>query len=595
MYKYVIIVTLFMVSACVPPHQKSSLLINKQKNTNHASTTSKKVGPSTIPNSEPSMDDILKSKSDTFLYMASKAALNDGNYPLARSFLLVLAGRSQQLLPQLELARLYLGAGQAEQAEVLLLPWLNSNPVYHITNEHDNKVVLHGLYVEALIRQHKTDAAITYLKGLVKNNPALMTFHIRLIQGLMTQKSWKKAELFIKQGLKRKEFPILLSLQVETALQQGHTRQALRSIRRLRVLEPDNEKAVILHSNIELQAKKRKKAEKILRRFITSHPTALQVSHRLGQLLTQQSRLADAAHVYEGMLEYAKTKVEIYSTLAMLYYQLKDHRKAADALIEGLRLTPNNGMFHFYLAVNQELLGELDAAARHYKQVSKEHERYGMAQLRLAVIAMNRDKLDSSMSILRAVLKEKPTFGDGWSMLSSLYLQQEAYQKLLDHTEQALKLKRIPNELLLNRAVALDYLKRFDAIDATIGQLLKQSPENAEALNFLGYSLAERGVRLDEAEQYIRRALKKKPNNGFYLDSLAWVFYQQGAYPKAIKTQRQALKEVDDIDPVMFDHLGDMLWRQGNHPAAIKSWKNALSREKNDKRIALEKKIRQGL
>ncbi|MDQ6975288.1 MAG: tetratricopeptide repeat protein [Mariprofundaceae bacterium] len=578
----------FMLSACVPAHQKAlSPSLEKHQKTSVASAKD------TAP--KPSISEVIQKKSDAFLYLASKAALNDKNYALARSLLEILAKRSDQLLPQLELARLYLNAGKGAQAETLLAPFLKKFPIHKADNEHNSNVVLYGLYVGALLGQHKNDSAVGYLKELLANNPKLTAIRVRLVQVLMTQQSWHEADALIKEGLKQKEQAVLLGLQVESFLHQGHTKKARRTVRRWLELQPNNEKVIILQSDLEREAGNTKKSTRILRNFITTHPAALEVSHHLGQWLIQQKRLAEAARVYEAMLPYGKASVEIYSTLALLYYQQKQHRKAADALIEGLRLAPNNAMFHFYLGVNQEILGELDAAVRHYKHVTKQHNRYAMSQLRLAVIAMNRNALDRAISILEPLLEEKPEFSDGWAVLSSLYLQQKAYQKLLDATRPALALASIPDGLLLNRAVALDHFKRFDEIDSTIQQLLVQSPDNAEALNFLGYSLAERGVRLDEAEKYLRRALKEKPNNGFYLDSLAWIFYQRGIYPKAITLQRKALKFVDTIDPIMLDHLGDMLWRNGEQADAILTWKDALSREKGDKQKDLEKKIRQGL
>ncbi len=589
MSRYTIVAVLLLLSACIPPHQRALSPSLVKKPTTAAPAPNKHAA------EQPSMTEVLQKKSDAFLYLSSKAALNDRNYPLARSFLEILAKRSQQLLPQLELARLYLDAGKAAEAETLLTPFLKKNPIQQANSNHDSNVVLYGLYVGALLGQHKNSAAITYLTKSLTKNPTLTPIRVRLIQTLMTQKSWHKAEALIKQGLKQKALPVLLGLQAESALHQGHIKQALRSIQRWHLLQPDNEKVIILQSNIELQANHVKKSEQILQRFISTHPAALEVSYHLGQLLIRQKRLAAATRVYEKMLPYGKAKVEIYSTLALLYYQQKQHRKAANALIEGLRLAPNNDMFHFYLAVNQEILGEFDAATRHYKQVSKQHERYAMSRLRLAVMAMNRNEVDQAIAILESILQEKPAFSDAWEVLSSLYLQQKTYQKLLDKTKPALALKEVPNGLLLNRAVALDYFKRFEDIDATIGKILAQSPDNAEALNFLGYSLAERGIRLNEAEKYVRRALKSKPNNGFYLDSLAWVFYQRGVYPKAISLQRKALKAVDTVDPIMFDHLGDMLWQNGDRIAAIAAWKNALSRVKGDKQKDLEKKIRQGL
>ncbi|MDQ6979763.1 MAG: tetratricopeptide repeat protein [Mariprofundaceae bacterium] len=589
MQNYLMMLILLLVTGCVPhqgTHGTTEKAVTAQHQATHAATPKK---------SAVDMRTMLSKKSDEFLYLSSKAALNDGDFNAAYMFLGILAKRSTQLSPQLELARLYIETKQGAKASALLQPWLRKFPVDASTIEHSDAVLLHQIYAKSLQVQGKNTEAITTLQAVLDSNPNVQSSRVYLVQLLLAEKQWKRAGRLVKESLAKRESAIMLNLQTDIALRQNNMKQARRSIIRLEALKPHDEQVTILHSGIENQSGHDKKSEAILRAFLTRYPSALQVAHRLGQFLIQQKRLDDAIEVYQGMLQYSKGVVEIYSTLSLLNYETKHYRQAADALIQALRLEPENEMFHFYLAVNQELLGELDSARQHYVKVSSTHERYAMSQLRVAAIAIEQKKLSEAESTLLAVLKEKPDYADGWGMLSAVYLQQEAYQKILDNTQPALTLTPVPNSLLLNRAVAYDHFKRYSDIDSTIQQLLQQSPDDAEALNFFGYSLAERGERLDEAEGYVQRALKQQPDNGFYLDSLAWIYYQRGVYSKAARIQRRALAKVKNIDPVMFDHLGDMLWRQGKQQAARQAWQDALSRARTSKRTALENKIRHGL
>jgi len=590
MQNYVMMLLLLLVVACVPHHSTSNAgkkVKTTQDQVPQVVATTKKTAFD--------MQTMLSKKSDDFLYLASKAALNDGDFNSAHMFLKILAKRSDQLSPQLELARLYIEVKEGAKATALLQPWLGKFPITGSTSEHHEAVMLHQLYARSLQVQGRGAEAIAALQAMLENNPDLESSRVYLVQLLLTEKQLKRAAKIVKEALAQRESAIMLNLQTDIALRQNNMKLAQQSIVRLEALKPNDEQVAILHSGIETQLGNPKKAESVLRTFLTRHPGALQVAHGLGQLLIQQKRLDDAISVYQGMLQYGEATVEIYSTLSLLHYEQKHYRQAADALIEALRLEPENDMFHFYLAVNQDLLGELDAARGHYVQVSPAHERYAMSQLRIAAIAMQQKKLSEAESTLLVLLKEKPGFGDGWAMLSAVYLQQESYQKILDKTQAALRLTVVPNGLLLNRAVAYDHFKRYSDMDASIQKLLQQSPDDAEALNFLAYSLAERGERLDEAEGYIQRALKQQPENGFYLDSLAWIYYQRGAYSEAVRIQQRALAKVKEIDPVMFDHLGDMLWKQGKQQAARQAWQDALSRERASKRAVLEKKIRLGL
>ena len=91
---------------------------------------------------------------------------------------------------------------------------------------------------------------------------------------------------------------------------------------------------------------------------------------------------------------------------------------------------------------------------------------------------------------------------------------------------------------------------------ASMKKAIELNPKNAAALNYLGYTWAEMGVQLDEAEELIQRALKIQPNDGFYIDSLGWVYYQKGDYPKAVEQLERAV-EITVDDPTIIEHLAD--------------------------------------
>jgi Flp pilus assembly protein TadD len=106
---------------------------------------------------------------------------------------------------------------------------------------------------------------------------------------------------------------------------------------------------------------------------------------------------------------------------------------------------------------------------------------------------------------------------------------------------------------------------------------IELNPQNAPALNYLGYTYAEEGVRLDEAEDLIRRALAISPHDGFYVDSLGWVYYQRGQYPKAVELLERAVALAND-DPTIAEHLGDAYNKSGRTADALRIYRDALSR-----------------
>ena len=108
------------------------------------------------------------------------------------------------------------------------------------------------------------------------------------------------------------------------------------------------------------------------------------------------------------------------------------------------------------------------------------------------------------------------------------------------------------------------------------GKAIELNPRNAAALNYLGYTLADMGVQLDEAERLIRRALELQPNDGIYIDSLGWVYYQRGDYQRAVEQLERAV-ELAGEDPTIVEHLGDAYQRLGQSDAALRLYRDALA------------------
>jgi Flp pilus assembly protein TadD len=118
-------------------------------------------------------------------------------------------------------------------------------------------------------------------------------------------------------------------------------------------------------------------------------------------------------------------------------------------------------------------------------------------------------------------------------------------------------------------------MKKYEAAEAQFHQVLEIHPENASALNYLGYMLADRGVRLDEAQKMISRALELDPDNGAYLDSLGWVYYRQNRLEEAAQILVRALDKIGQ-DATVHDHLGDVYSKMGKTKEAIMQWQASL-------------------
>ena len=149
--------------------------------------------------------------------------------------------------------------------------------------------------------------------------------------------------------------------------------------------------------------------------------------------------------------------------------------------------------------------------------------------------------------------------------------------------------------LLYMRGVALERAGRWPDAEKDLMRALKQQPEEPELLNYLGYTWIDRGERLDEALDMVRRASEANPRSGAMVDSLGWAYYRLGDYKNAVEKLERAA-ELEPSDPEINHHLGDAYWRVGRRLEAQFQWNKVLTLEPNAAtKAAVESKIKTGL
>lgn len=167
-----------------------------------------------------------------------------------------------------------------------------------------------------------------------------------------------------------------------------------------------------------------------------------------------------------------------------------------------------------------------------------------------------------------------------------------AYTRALDAVAEDIQARFV---LLFSRAVSRDQLDKWPEAEADFRAALAISPDQPDVLNYLGYSLLERGGDLEEALEMIQRAVLAAPTNGAIVDSLAWALYRLGRYEDAIGPMERAV-EFEPTDPIITDHLGDVLWAVGRDDEAVFQWKRALSFDPEDElRARIMRKLDLGL
>jgi tetratricopeptide (TPR) repeat protein len=235
------------------------------------------------------------------------------------------------------------------------------------------------------------------------------------------------------------------------------------------------------------------------------------------------------------------------------------------------------------LLLNAELLEELgqyDLAIAAYKAVPTDHTASHAAELGRAAALRRSDKVDAAIEVLEQLTRRFPDMAVVQSTLGDVLRQKEDYDEAVKAYDRAIDL--IPEGgrgrwfTHYARAIAHERLDNWAEAEADFRKALELNPEQPQVLNYLGYSMVEQQVNLDEALDMIERAVAKEPDSGYIVDSLGWVLYRLGRYEEAVGHMERAV-ELMPVDPVVNDHLGDVYWSVGRAREAEFQWKRALS------------------
>lgn len=537
--------------------------------------------------SKPS-EPMLSELSPSFLFLAAQNAMKEGDIKLATQLLEALTEKDPVAIdPQIQLTGLLLQQGRVDEAEKRLSTLLANDKL--APEQQERLTITHARL--QLARNHAADA-LAELERLLARHPAHVEARDLQVRALSSQHRYTEALSAIATAITAEDRPEFRLLQAQIRVTQGHDNLAAASLEKLLKLDPSNENGALMLASLYMKLKQEQDAEALLRHFVESYPQALRSANALGKLLVQQQRLKEATAVYRDLALRSGNNPEVLHALGMLYFRQQAFEEAEATFRTLLELQPSDSS-RFLLAGALEARKQHKEARALYLDIQPGSSLYTDAQIRLAALDFEADDLKSAADRLKQLILKEPDNMEAHLMLSGVRLAQNRYQSLIDETDSLMTMAKVHPQILFNRSVAFEHFKRYGDVEVMLKRLLNDFPKHAEALNFLGYTYALQGIKLDEAEQLIRRALVEKHGDGYYLDSLAWVYFQRGNYTTARTTQQQAMKAVND-DPVMYEHYGDILWRSGDQDAARKAWRKSIELHV-DHPHELQQKIDKGL
>ncbi len=349
---------------------------------------------------------------------------------------------------------------------------------------------------------------------------------------------------------------------------------AVGAIERALALKPGWERAALLKGEI-LGKQSPERAIAYLTEFLESQPTSKAAAASLAQFLVDQKRYGEARNIFEKLWTGDKTNLEYRFAMAALSVQMKDWT-IAEALFVELKQANygEGGAVDIYLAQIAEETGRYQLAYDRYRAVS-DGERAWLAQLRAAAMLAKLGRNDEA----QRYLAELPAV----TIEQRAQVRQAEAQLLRDAGDnagayavltQALVEQPDQPDLLYDLAMVAEKLDKLDVAESRLLRLIELKPENAQALNALGYTLVDRTKRIDEGYALIERAHKLSPEDPFILDSMGWALFRQGRLDDAETYLRRAMDARADAE--IAAHLGEVLWAKGERDRARELWQSQL-------------------
>jgi len=351
----------------------------------------------------------------------------------------------------------------------------------------------------------------------------------------------------------------------------GQSESAAGELRRALELRPDWEAAVV-----ELaQVRPVDEGLDILHTYLADHPNALEARLRYAQGLLAGDRPGDSERVYAGLAEDRPDSAEVFMGLGLARFHQQEWDAAQEAFQRVLEIDPGKSAALFHLGRVAEEQGRYEEAGGFYSRVHAGRF-LQQARLREAVTAVRGGDLQRALQLIRQMRAGNPGEPEYYRLEARILTELGQLQAAEQVADQGLE--RAPGhvELLYTRALIRDQRGEEAGMEADIRRIIKQRPDEARAYNFLGFSLADRGVRLDEALDLVQRANELEPDQGYIIDSLGWVHYRMGHLARAERYLRRALELTPD-DPEILSHLGEVLKARGRSDEARAAWRRALA------------------
>ena len=482
----------------------------------------------------------------------------------------------------LMLGRLYKADNQPQKAEALFEKVLTENP--------DSRNVLANL-TQLYFDQGSYDKIISLLENIPDSrmDPALLYL---LGSSYSQKRDFAKAEGAFKRALEREpDSDDIRRAYAEVLMAQGKMDEARGQLQEIVKSDPQSPMSYVRLAQLDRQMGNFEAARKELEQARGLDPNNPEIPYQEAILEDTLGNEAKAISLLQDVLKKtekpdgkynpaeANNRAIYLQRLGSIYRSQEDYSKAMEAFqsivaLGGDQAPRGESLVVETLQLNNQNHKALQAAEAALKKYPQNRE----LLMQHASLLGQEGHRDEAVAQLRKMLTGNADDRDIYLSIAQIYSQAKLFPKAEEVIQKALALSNNPDDQEYARFLlgsVYEREKKYDLAEEQFRKVLAVDPLNDAAANYLGYMLADRGVRLDESVKYIKDALKIEPNNGAYLDSLGWAYHKMNRNDMAQGPLEKAVKLIPN-DPTIREHLGYVYLALGEKAKALQEWEHAL-------------------
>ena len=456
-----------------------------------------------------------------------------------------------------------------EDALVLLERWEQLDP-------DDSEIA--RMYAITYLKLGQPLEAATYIQGILDTVEGNGHEKALAVKRLLAKESSTEDGLVALDALNKADpgNQHMLLLQARYAAQLEKYDDALELLDQVLEIDSTQADVHIIKARILAAQGKQEQAMALVALVLMEQPDNDHLRLQYARMLVEQRQFNQAKAQFNLLLKDDPENADILLSLGLLNIETGELDEASIHLKHLVDIGQKQDIANYYLGRIAQNREEHKIAISYYLKV-KSGDYVFDSKMRIAGLFARLGRVDEGLQQLE-LLAEKQT---SWPLRVRAYLAQgeilaskQRYAEGMEMYSRALQQKPDDADLLYARALMAEKVDRIDITEADLLKLLSAEPENANALNALGYTLADRTERLEEALDYIKRAAELVPDDPAILDSLGWVSYRLGNMQDALKWLGMAFERLEDAE--IAAHYGEVLWKNNQRDEAEKVWKIGL-------------------